>query len=163
MAIAAGQRVTAAMLNPLQNPPNASMTQTSTLTSLANNGWTSVGLDTTVFDNYLGHNNGVNNSRYTVQLAGNYLVLGAVSFTANASGNRGARIAKNGTPYQGSGTLDIAITALPTSMTTVPVIIALAVGDYVEVQGFQSSGGSLNTQIGADGTTSQLTVTRTSS
>jgi hypothetical protein len=161
----AGEFETAAFMNMfrdavnfLTGKPNAVLPQGSAVTALANNGWTFCGLDTTTFDNYGGHSNTTNNSRYTAQVAGKYLVAGSVSFASNATGVRGARVAKNGTAYQGSGTLVPPNAALPTVVATAAVIVPLAVGDFVELHGFQSSGGALNTIIGADGTTTAMTV-----
>ena len=155
---------TAAFLNSVRdaltfavNPPVATCTQGSATTSLAANGWTSVGLDTTVTDSYGGHSNVTNNSRYTAIVAGVYEVSGAVSFAASSASSRGARCAKNGTAIQGTQQLGAPSATLATTLATVPVLVFLNVGDYVETQGFPGTG-ILSTQIGTDGSTSQLTV-----
>jgi hypothetical protein len=94
------------------------------------------------------HSTTTNTGRITIPAgkAGKYLVYGRVSYLDNATGVRAARLFKNednladlfsanaGTPYGGT----VEATA----------IASLAEGDYVSVRGFQSSGGSLNTQNG---------------
>jgi hypothetical protein len=94
------------------------------------------------------HSTTTNTGRITIPAgkAGKYLVYGRVSYLDNATGVRAARLFKNednladlfsanaGTPYGGT----VEATA----------IASLAEGDYVTVRGFQSSGGSLNTQNG---------------
>jgi hypothetical protein len=94
------------------------------------------------------HSTTTNTGRITIPAgkAGKYLVYGRVSYLDNSTGVRAARLFKNednladlfsanaGTPYGGT----VEATA----------IASLAEGDYVSVRGFQSSGGSLNTQNG---------------
>ena len=115
--------------------------------SIANNSVVALGLDTTVVDTYGGHSNVTNNTRYTCQTgaAGWYLILGYFGLAANATGVRLCRINKNG------ATLPLSQSDLPTPGTALNLtsfaaaLVQLAVGDYVEVCGFQTSGGALNT------------------
>lgn len=160
-----GETETAAFLNTairdattfLLNPPQAVINQGSAVTSCAANNWTSIGFDTTVIDGYGGHSNVTNNSRYTAIVAGVYFVIGVVSFASSSASSRGARIAKNGSLIQGTQELLAPSSAFPTTISSAALLINLNAGDYVEVQGFPGNI-SLNTQIGADGSTSQLVV-----
>ena len=52
---------------------------------------------------------------------------------------------QGGNFVDGSATLFIATSASAVGATTRTVTIEMAVGDFVEVQGFQDSGGALNT------------------
>lgn len=91
------------------------------------------------------HDTVTNTGRITVPSGGGglYLIGGCIEFAANATGLRGAQIRLNGTtviavqeaPSVGAGS------AHPIMVTTA---YQLAAGDYVELMGKQSSGGSLN-------------------
>lgn len=137
-------------LNFLLSPPSATLVQITATTSLTSGAWTPIGMDSSTFDNYGGHSNSTNNSRYTVQAAGKYLVGGALSIANNSSGSRAAKIMKNGAVVQGPYTLGPPSSARPTSVPTAGFIIPCAVGDYLELAGFQDSGGSLSTVITSD-------------
>lgn len=127
-----------------------------TAQAITSGAWTGISIDTGVIDSDGGHSNVTNPSRYTCQVAGIYLVLGFADFVSNATGVRGSRIALNGTAIRGSQTN---LTTTNGSVFAAPcwAVQRLIVGDYVEVQGFQNSGGNLNTANGTDAT-SQLAV-----
>ncbi|MFI8459020.1 hypothetical protein [Kitasatospora sp. NPDC085464] len=116
-----------------------------TAQSIPANTVTPLAIDTTIIDTYGGHSNAVNNSRYVVQMAGWYLVIGSLGTATSSSGARLARLHKNGSLIPASQfgipnpSWDIT-TALQTL-----AIVQLAVGDYVEVAGYQASGGALTT------------------
>lgn len=136
-------------LNFLVNVPAAYVTQTATQT-LTSSTWTALSYDVTVFDSYGGHSNSTNNTRYTAQVAGWYMVFGCSSFVANATGQRGAAVSKNGTRVQGASGFIQTTSALPPSPPSPPTIVFLSVGDYVEIQGYQNSGGNLSTNSSSD-------------
>lgn len=130
--------------------------------SLTNNTWTAILMDgTEVFDEENAHSSVTNPSRYTAVYDGIYEVSGCVSFAANATGGRGAAVAKNGTRIQG-GTSNINTnTSAGTvcSVDTPTVLVSLGTGDYVEIHGIQLSTASLNTNVQSDNCSS-MTVTR---
>jgi hypothetical protein len=136
--------------NYLLNVPGAYLTQSATQ-SLANSTWTAISFDQSVFDSYGGHSNVTNNTRYTAIVAGWYMVFGCVSYAGNASGNRGTAVAKNGTRVQGACGFvpTIAVGNSPTTPSP-PCIVFLNVGDYVEIDGYQTSGGALATNSNSD-------------
>lgn len=139
----------------LLNPPVFMAYQTTTATSMANAfTWTSVAFSDTagvVEDNYTGHSTVTNPSRYVVKVPGTYVVSGVVAFTANATGFRGSRLAKNGTALLGSASVGInAGGGIATVFATPTIEVVCAVNDYIEVQGIQQSGGALNTNLGTD-------------
>lgn len=127
--------------------------------SLNNQTWTAMSITATVDDNWSGHSNVTNPSRYTSQVAGWYLVNGVYTPVANATGFRAVRLQKNGSPVIGSGNYgpNNGGTA-EQGMVSPTTEIFLAVGDYVEVAGWQSSGAALGTVTDPDLRTA-LTVT----
>lgn len=148
-------------LNFLLNPPAATLVQVTTATTLGTGAWTAIGMDSSTFDNYGGHSNTVNNSRYTIQAAGKYLVSGAVAYTGNGTNSRGAKVEKNGAVVQGPYTLGAAGTTRAMSASLSTFIVPCVVGDYLELYGFQDSGGNLSTTITTD-QSSFFTVSRLS-
>jgi hypothetical protein len=121
-----------------------------TAQAIANNTWVSATLDTELYDSDNGHSTTVNASRYTVQVAGTYNVIGSMGLVANATGNRGVRLTVNGTPVVGT----FVKTAAPDATGSAGLVTAAspvcAVGDYIEVQVHQTSGGTLNTNAVSD-------------
>ena len=143
--------VTAAMMNAnvrdavnfLTGKPIAQLHQTNPQ-SIPNSAFTAIAFDTTDVDSYSGHSNTTNNSRYTAQVAGWYSVYGAIEWTANGTGRRITSISVNGSEI---GTCRGETQASATNLVTTESesLVHLNAGDYVEIQGFQSSGAALNT------------------
>lgn len=132
------------------NPPIFCGTQTTTQ-SVSNNAWTALAFDTEQADTYGGHLTTSNTSRYVAQVAGWYTVCGVSVWGANATGSRGARLHINGSVIQGSSQLIATVTTGSLTGVCTPVrAIQLAVGDYVEVAGYQSSGGALSTGVATE-------------
>jgi hypothetical protein len=153
---AAGSRITAAIyqqditdsINFLLNPVNFTGTQ-SVAQSLPNSAWTAITLDTSQTDPYAGHSNVTNSSRYTCPAgcAGWYTVCGVVAYSPNATGFRTARIQINGAGISGQTSYGPNNGGAETITVTGTRDIFLNAGDYVEVAGYQSSGGALNTAV----------------
>lgn len=97
------------------------------------------------FDARLLHDPSTNPSRFTAPVALKLQLTGGIGWASNGTGVRGAMWAKNGTPIDGSQVLFNAITGLATPHPVRTVNVNMAVGDYVELLGFQSSGGNLDT------------------
>jgi hypothetical protein len=114
--------------------------------SIAPSTVTALAMDSAVVDSYGGHSNVTNNSRYTAQVAGYYLVIGQVGYTANANGNRLIELHKNGgaTLPLGQG-VGLAPTTSNNAANQVCALVLLAAGDYVEAYTYQTSGGALST------------------
>jgi hypothetical protein len=89
------------------------------------------------------HSTSANTSRLTCTRAGKYVIVGHVAFASNATGLRTVSIRLNG-----SATIIAAQNAVPISgdetIFSIATIYDLAVGDYVELYAYQSSGGALN-------------------
>lgn len=128
----------------LLNKPQAQLYQSASQ-SIASGAFTAITFDQTLVDTYGGHSNTTNNSRYTAQVAGWYSVSGGIGYLTNATGARGAVIYKNGAALtQATGSITAASSVLHVAMAG-EFLIQLAVGDYVELYAFQSSGGALST------------------
>jgi hypothetical protein len=97
------------------------------------------------FDTSGFHDNSTNNSRMTVPSgkAGYYLIQGLVRFPDNATGAREIRIDKNGSNIAGTSTTLPTSSATASSTPQTTTVALLAVGDYVELACYQSSGGNL--------------------
>lgn len=152
---ATSEVVTAAELNSnirdagqfwVTNRPRARLRQTSAQ-SLSNGVWTGVNFDTEDLDNDGGHSTSSNTSRYVAVTAGWYLVGGIGAITFNGSGQRGTRLAVNGTVQPGTQTQNNTGSAGGTDMAVGTQLIFLNAADYVELQVMQNSGGSINTQV----------------
>lgn len=164
-----GQLVTAALMNSnilalgtfLLSPPLAAMVQTLSQ-SIPNNQWTSINLDTNQIDSDGGHSTVSNTSQYVIQVPGTYLACGSNTFSGNATGVRATRIAKNGSPYQGSGNEDGPDGASGLiSVATPMILIPCVASDVLQLQAFQTTGAGLSTSVNPD-MTPVLTVLRVS-
>lgn len=152
---AAGDYPTAAYFNQeirdnvsfLANPPACRVTNTA-VQSVGNAAWTAMTFDTELFDTDSMHSTSSNTSRITATTAGLYLFTGAIAWTANATGQRGCAFRKNSSGTNNptdSGSLYTAVTNTTATYTPAAMLIKLAAADYVELVGYQSSGGPLNT------------------
>lgn len=104
--------------------------------------WITLALNSERFDTDTIHDLSTNNERLTCQTAGVYLVVGLVSWAANATGNRGVRIVKNGS--------DVIAEDYHQALASggfiqgVKCIQQMEVGDYVTLVVKQDSGGALD-------------------
>jgi hypothetical protein len=112
--------------------------------------WWSVSMQASDIDTDSGHSNVTNNTRYTAQVAGWYWVEG---FTAWAAAGAGARIdaviAKNNSIVTGSRQ-SLMKPGSDFSGIAAAILVRLAVNDYVELWGQQTTGGNLNTVVAGD-------------
>jgi len=110
--------------------------------TLSNATTTTLTFDTESLDTDAFHSTSSNTSRITIPAgkAGKYLILGTVRYDANSSGRRISTILKNGTvlyEYESASPGSSDLSLVHSS------IVNLAVGDYVELTGWQNSGGNL--------------------
>lgn len=106
-----------------------------------------VNFDGETFDDALGHDNAVNNSRYTFVYGGKFLVAGAVGWAVSAAGNRKAWWQTNATTIQDGAILSAGVATNPMILTARTMLIQATIGDYVELLATQTSGGNLNTSV----------------
>lgn len=132
--------------NPL-NPPLAMLYQ-NTAQSVPNAAFTAITWDTEVADTHNGHDLITNPTRYTSQIAGWYEVDGQISWAPNATGRRIASIFVNGAELGYTRDEIVPTATAGTSLSCkATALVFLNVNDYVEIRGFQSSGGALNTAV----------------
>ena len=141
------------------NPPACQAYQ-STAQSIPNNTYTAVKLNSELYDNVQAgdtpmHDLVTNNTRITVRTAGMYLIAGSVGFATNTTGVRKVQLYKNAATGLGEATAP-PVSGVTTAIPVGPVIVPLAVGDYVEIRAFQTSGGALNTDASSGVTTLTL-------
>ena len=120
-------------------------TRRTTTQSLTNATLTAIQFGVEDYDTATYHDNSTNNTRLTVPQAGKYLISGCIEFAANATGVRTCGIRLNGSTYvasQGSSSMGSVLT----TVVNVTTVLDLAASDYVELIGYQSSGGALNVQ-----------------
>jgi archaellum component FlaG (FlaF/FlaG flagellin family) len=130
----------------MEGPPrvqiscNAAQTLTTTTT------FVSLSMNTEQVDSENGHSTTVNNSRYTCQVAGWYWVQATCSIGPGA-GNRSLQLAVNGATVPGTTIIQVAPSGNSWGGQT-SGWLPLNVGDYLELQAWQNSGASLNTNVG---------------
>lgn len=116
----------------------------SAVQSIGNAAFTAIQWNNETFDTDGIHDNVTNNTRLTAAVTGKYLVTGHVGFAGSAAGTiRVARILKNGTT--GYDRYDALPSATADLGLVVKALVDLAAADYVELDVYQDSGGSLNT------------------
>lgn len=108
--------------------------------------WTAINFNSETYDVGTMHDNVTNKSRFTIPAGGDglYLIGGLVCFDPNATGLRGCAVAKNGTQIPGT---PVVVNNGGAGQTSVQAMTLqnLVAGDYVEIQGYQASGGALST------------------
>lgn len=138
----------------LANRPIARMRQLVAQT-LANNTFTDLTFTGEDFDlepgGVGGHSISVNTARYTAPFPGYHTLSGGVAFAANASNQRGCRWAVNGSAVNGSAVLVSTVGAGNVTVVPARVIrVYLNAGDYATIQGYQNSGGNLDTFVSGE-------------
>ncbi len=145
--------VTAANVVTIDSPGSiSSLTQpragvfNSTTQSINDNTATALTFDSEDFDTQALHSTASATSKLTIPTDGGgvYFVSGQASFAANAIGQRSAIIKKNGTTelcYSNFQNAGVGIAPV----IQVHQIVTLAAADYIELFGYQNSGGALNT------------------
>jgi hypothetical protein len=109
------------------------------------------------------HDNVLLNSRITIRKRGLYFTLARIRFAANTTGLREVEIYVNGTStfanLIGINTQNANVAPGLTTVTAV-CIKELFPADYLEVMGYQTSGGNLATEGGVEGYRNGLSTTR---
>lgn len=136
----------AQVYNPLDfvlNKPVATMYMTADW-SLPNSAYQTVPWNAALTDNWNGHSNTTNNTRYTVQTAGTYSLSGVATFDGNATGARAVKIYKNGAGISGTNLWEAAVGTNYISIAIPAFSIPCVTGDYLEIAVYQNSGNNLN-------------------
>ena len=102
-------------------------------------------LDAERYDTDTIHDLSSNNSRLTATTAGKYVITATIEWEANSANQRLLAIQLNGTTNLVVATQDA--NASGTTRMTVTTVYLLAATDYVEMVGFQDSGGDLDVLV----------------
>jgi hypothetical protein len=110
--------------------------------SIADDTYTTLAFNSERFDTDTIHDTVTNNERLTCKTAGKYLIAVNLLFASNNTGGRTVALILNGATNIGRQSC----AADPAQETGVSVstVYDLAVGDYITVMAYQSSGGALN-------------------
>jgi hypothetical protein len=114
--------------------------------SISNNSRTAVAFDTENYDTDTMHDASTNNDRLIAKTAGKYIITGNIGFAANATGEREAWIY-----HSADGDIAAATRAAEgdrTNYMSVTTAYDMAVDEYVVLQVYQNSGGSLSVNNG---------------
>lgn len=125
--------------------------------AISNNSITPIILNSEDYDVGSLHDVAVNNTRVTITVAGLYLVVGRIYYAALTATDIRARIHKNGV-IVGAETV-VQNSAAPVTVSITQTLI-LAVGDYLELAGYQNSGGSINSGSATRQNANELSVTQ---
>lgn len=117
--------------------------------STANATETTLAFNSERFDTDTIHDTATNNSRLTCRSAGKYQITAFVTWGANATGNRYISIHLNGGAVAIAAMRQLPVAGQETEMD-LPTLYSLAVGDYLEVHAYQTSGGALNVRLNAE-------------
>jgi len=109
--------------------------------------WTGIGFDNELEDIDGCHDNSTNNTRLTAIAEGTYIVTGNAGWESNSTGRRGLCIRH--TAFVGGaetlyGRLVVAAVVADPIHLSSSALVRMEVGDYVELCGYQNSGGNLN-------------------
>lgn len=120
-----------------------------TTTQSIPNGTTSVAvaLDSEVYDSDGGHSTVSNTSRYTVQVAGVYAVFGTLCYGTNSTGARSLSIWVNGNFINGDTIQGTPPSGASWTGNIAVLTGSLAVGDYIELATWQTSGAAFGTNV----------------
>lgn len=122
-----------------------------TVQSLVNNAWTTLNFDTEVIDTDSQHSTVSNTSRVVIgNTLGWYRCSGVVTFTGSAAGARyGAKLQLNGAEVNGTQNLFANYSSSVNQTASLQTIFVQATlsTDFVELLGFQQSGGAMNTIV----------------
>lgn len=163
----AGQVVTAAQLTALNTaisflmaPPSAYAYRAAAL-SVGTSAWALIAYDNELLDTDTMVDIVGNPSRITIKTPGRFRIEGFANWAFNATGNRELMVRKNAAGSSVGGTqiqLAAVATAVTVSGTTqlISTEITFAANDYIEMFGWQNSGGALNIIGGQNQTYLQL-------
>lgn len=135
----------------LMEPPIANLRQSSAQ-SLANATLVAIQLNAFDVDSDVdgvgGHDTVTNNTRFTARYPGWYAPSGGVGFATNGSNWRAVEFAVNGIAVNGSGVqISSASTTAPTMLPARTPLVYLDTSHFLEIYGWQNTGGALNTAV----------------
>lgn len=130
-------------VNFLLDPPRTRLRNTATVSTNTST-YTAMTWDTEVEDTDGMHSTSTNTSRITIVTTGYYQLSGGIGWAANSTGQRRAWWHVNGTGVLGGLVTIPAGTATEMAIPAATITLSLTAGDYVELFGWQNSGGTLD-------------------
>ena len=118
----------------------------SAVQSIANNVYATLLWSTNTIDNQGLHSTTSNTDRIYIKEPGTYRISAQFSFAGNATGNRQARIQKNGAALNRTTVTQPSNAAGVASTMHSSILNAAVPGDYFSVEVYQNSGGALDHQ-----------------
>lgn len=119
--------------------------------AVASGAWTAITHNSERYDTDSMHSTVSNTSRITIQTAGKYALFGCLAWAASALGKiRGSAIMLNGTTFIVVHALSVAWDVANAVVLPVSTVYDLAINDYIELMGFQDTGGNLNSVTAAN-------------
>ncbi len=86
-----------------------------------------------------------NPTKFYAYVTGLYLIVANIAFDTNSTGQRGVAIRQGGSVYRAAGAAN-AVTGSYHNVTPITQVLYLTAGDYIEIMGYQTSGGALLAQ-----------------
>ena len=96
------------------------------------------------------HSTSSNTSRITFNTAGKYLVWGSAQWATTSGGRRQLSIKLNDTSFVAANEFASVADASTNPLQQVMCTYEFSVGDYVELQAVQTSGGAINVVVGGE-------------
>lgn len=121
----------------------------SAVQSIATGTFVAITFDSERYDPAGMHSTGSNTSRITVPVAGRYHIGGCIAIAQNATNPRIIALRVDGATYIALVTQQNA-GATTDTLLNISCDYELAAGSYVELIGYQASGGSLNSLVNAN-------------
>jgi hypothetical protein len=125
--------------------------------TLSNATYTAITFAGETFDTDSFHDNATNNTRMTIPTGkgGKYLVTAEIAYVNNATGQRILLLYKNGVSVMINQVAGVS--ASIDAYIPFAFVVSVVAGDYLELYGWQNSGGNLNIWDGAAGSAFQVT------
>jgi hypothetical protein len=114
--------------------------------TISNDSWTGLTWQTEDIDSDNGHSTVTDTNRYTAQTAGYYLFASTVEFVGNGSGFRQVRFSVSSGAVVGEHSIIMNGTGANTADINTCAYAFMNIGDWVQVEAYQNSGGSLDVQ-----------------
>lgn len=111
--------------------------------SIPNATYTPISFDSQHFVNWSMHQIGTNPTRITIKVPGRHIIIGRAIFATNGTGVRAMRVVLNGTTFIGHAQ-DVDASVDSAGKLMMVCDRNFSVDDYIELEVYQSSGGSLN-------------------
>lgn len=146
----AGQKLTAAQMERIVNPPRARVLGNA-VQSIPNNTFTALRFPEQDYLKDIGHDPVTNPTFFSAQVAGLYELKGGAYTAASTVGIRAMKWQKNGVDIPASGCSIPPVTGgAQTGIVARPIEVELAVSDFVTLLIYQNVGSALDTYIAVD-------------